>query len=79
MKITMFTNDLENKENPYAPAFHNQVFECCGKTLVKKFDCGWEWSDGNIIPAEIAATFKYCPFCGTEIVEIEDNLDKTLN
>lgn len=49
-----------------------QKFTCCGKKLEKFLWEGWDWVDGDVIPEEILIQFKYCPFCGKLINEINN-------
>lgn len=50
-----------------------QRFTCCEKVLEKFLWEGWDWTDGNIIAEEILKDFKFCPFCGKELKEVENN------
>ena len=46
-----------------------QTFTCCGKILEKILWEGWDWVSGNIIDNELTQDFKYCPYCGKELME----------
>ena len=61
-----------NIENPKMKpdTILKQTFTCCGKSLEKILWEGWDWIDGNILDKELVKEFKYCPYCGKKIDEI---------
>lgn len=49
-----------------------QTFTCCNKQLEKFLWEGWDWIDGNVIDKELTKDFKYCPYCGSKLNEVNN-------
>lgn len=66
--ITLPSENAKLKNNKVV----RQTFTCCGKRLEKFLYEGFDWLNGNIIESELTKEFKYCPYCGKQLVPEEE-------